>query len=153
MKTRTGNFPIGFRFGGAQWQNNVSNLIEWAKTHEFEAIDFGIDGDQTARVAVAAGLRVGSVDLLDWKNMIIADKGVRTEAISRNINYIESCASVGALNHFVVMLPQDPSLPRIKNFGYMVESFNQLASVLEVNQARLVIEGWPGPGALCCTPE
>lgn len=51
------------------------------------------------------------------------------------------------------MLPQDPSLARSENFGYMVESFSQLSSILEANDARLVIEGWPGPGALCCTPE
>ncbi len=25
--------------------------------------------------------------------------------------------------------------------------------VLEEASARIVIEGWPGPGALCCTPE
>lgn len=35
----------------------------------------------------------------------------------------------------------------------MVESFGELVPVLEANDARLVIEGWPGPGALCCTPE
>jgi sugar phosphate isomerase/epimerase len=51
------------------------------------------------------------------------------------------------------MLPEKPDLPRAENFGYMVESFRQLAPVLEENNARLVIEGWPGPGALCCTPE
>ena len=30
---------------------------------------------------------------------------------------------------------------------------NDYIPVLEANDARLVIEGWPGPGALCCTPE
>jgi sugar phosphate isomerase/epimerase len=35
----------------------------------------------------------------------------------------------------------------------MVESYRQIASVLETHQAKIVIEGWPGPGALCCTPE
>jgi sugar phosphate isomerase/epimerase len=35
----------------------------------------------------------------------------------------------------------------------MVESFNALVPVLEGTGSDLVIEGWPGPGALCCTPE
>lgn len=56
-------------------------------------------------------------------------------------------------------LPEDLGLPRAENFGYMVDSFSDLAPVMEQHQARLVIEGWPshfpwsGPGALCCTPE
>jgi sugar phosphate isomerase/epimerase len=57
------------------------------------------------------------------------------------------------VNHFLVMLPDDPMLPRADSFGYMVESFSALAPVLEQNNARIAIEGWPGPGALCCTPE
>jgi sugar phosphate isomerase/epimerase len=51
------------------------------------------------------------------------------------------------------MLPEKPDLPRAENFGFMVESYGELAPVLEEAGAHLVIEGWPGPGALCCTPE
>ena len=152
MRTRTGNYTIGIRFGGAQRQNNVSSLIEWSNNIGLEVIDFGPDDDQSARKVLATGLCVGLVDLLDWKNMISADKGVRTEAVIRNINYIWRYARIGTLDQFLVMLPDDPSLPK-NMFGYVVETSNQLASVLEVNQARLVIEGWPGTGALCCIPE
>jgi sugar phosphate isomerase/epimerase len=35
----------------------------------------------------------------------------------------------------------------------MVESFGELVPALEKADARLAVEGWPGPGALCCTPE
>ena len=153
MQTRTGNFPLGLRRGGAKWQQDLRTLIEWAKTNNLEVIDLGKDGATAAKTVLDAGLRVGSVDLLHWKEMIVADQGSRAEAIARNSDYIRACAVYGPMNHFLVMLPQDPSLDRAQNFGYMVESFNQLASVLEANNARLVIEGWPGPGALCCTPE
>jgi sugar phosphate isomerase/epimerase len=51
------------------------------------------------------------------------------------------------------MLPEKPDLPRQENFAYMVESFTALVPVLEALVSRVVIEGWPGPGALCCTPE
>jgi sugar phosphate isomerase/epimerase len=35
----------------------------------------------------------------------------------------------------------------------MVDSYGRLAPTLEECGGRIVIEGWPGPGALCCTPE
>jgi sugar phosphate isomerase/epimerase len=51
------------------------------------------------------------------------------------------------------MLPEKQELPRAKNFDFLVAGFSELAPVLEKADARIVIEGWPGPGALCCTPE
>jgi sugar phosphate isomerase/epimerase len=153
VKTRTGNYPIGFRRGGAGWQDDLGALLSWAKENGLEAIDLRADGDQTAKQVIDAGLRIGSVDLPDNKGMISADKGRRRAAIDRNTAYVRACAAYGPINHFLVMLPDDPALPRAENFGYMVESFGELAPVLEESQAKLVIEGWPGPGALCCTPE
>lgn len=153
MKTRTGGFPIGFRRGGGEWQQNLDALLGWARENELEVIDLRADGDVTGRTVVDAGLRIGSVDMPDNKGMISADRGRRAEALARNAEYIRACAALGPVNHFLVMLPEDPSLPRAENFGYMVESFGELAPTLEEANAKLVIEGWPGPGALCCTPE
>lgn len=153
MKTRTGKFPLGFRRGRADWQQDLAELLGWAQANGLEAIDLGKEGPAAIKTALDAGLRVGSVDLAEWPGMIAADKGQRAEAIAQNSDYIRACAAHGPANHFLVMLPEDPSRPRSENFGFMVESFSELAPVLEENQARLVIEGWPGPGALCCTPE
>ncbi|MGC9522856.1 MAG: sugar phosphate isomerase/epimerase family protein [Anaerolineae bacterium] len=153
MKTRTGGFSIGFRRGGSAWQQDLAALIAWAKENDLEVIDLGRDGDETAGAVVDAGLAVGSVDLPDWKGMISPDKGTRDTALARNAEYVQACAAYGPMNHFLVMLPEDPNRPRRENFDTMVESFSQLGPVLEENDARLVIEGWPGPGALCCTPE
>ncbi|MCC6170113.1 MAG: sugar phosphate isomerase/epimerase [Caldilineaceae bacterium] len=153
MKTRTGNFPIGFRRGGGDWQQDLAALLAWAKQQGLEVIDLRPDGDATGQAVLDAGLRIGSVDLPDNKGMIARDRGRRAEAIARNAEYVRACAAFGPVNHFLVMLPEDPALPRAENFGYMVESFSELAPVLEQHSAKLVIEGWPGPGALCCTPE
>jgi len=153
VKTRTGGFPIGFRRGGGDWQKDLAQLMEWAKAHDLGVIDLGRDGDRSVRQAVTAGLRVGSVDLLEWQGMISPDKGKRADAIARNAAYIQASTETGPANFFLVMLPAEPSLPRVENFGYMVESFGELAPVLERHGGRLAIEGWPGPGALCCTPE
>jgi sugar phosphate isomerase/epimerase len=153
MKTRTGQFPIGFRRGGTDWQKDMASLIAWAQSNELECIDLGKDAPQSGKTAIDAGLRIGSVDLLDTKGMISPDAATREKAIAANAEFIRTCAALGPVNYFLVMLPERPELPRNENFGYMVESFRQLAPVLEENNARLVIEGWPGPGALCCTPE
>lgn len=153
MKTRTGQFSIGFRRGGTEWQKDIGSLIGWAKANDLSCIDLGRDADQVGQAVLDAGLRIGSVDLPNNKGMISPDSNTREQALAANADFIRKCAHLGQVNYFLVMLPEKPELPRAENFGYMVESFRQLAPVLEENNARLVIEGWPGPGALCCTPE
>lgn len=152
MKTRTGNFPIGFRRGGTDWQKDLDSLISWTQANELEVIDLGNDAIAAAPAVRAAGLRVGSIDLFNRK-MISADKAKRAEGVAEGTEFIKATAGSEPTNYFLVMLPENPALPRAENFGYMVESFGELAGVLEANNGRLVIEGWPGPGALCCTPE
>jgi len=153
MRTRTGSFPIGWRRGSGEWQQELDRLLEWAKSHELEVIDLLRDGDQHGRTVLDAGLQIGAVDLPEWQGMISADRGKRAEAIARNAAYIRACAAFGPVNHFVVMLPERPDLARADNYHFMVESFSELVPVFEAANARLVIEGYPGPGALCCTPE
>jgi sugar phosphate isomerase/epimerase len=153
MKTRTGGFGIGFRRGGGAWQRDLGNLIAWARENEFEAIDLGRDADQWAQSVIESGLRLGSVDLVEVKGMISPDKGKRADAIARNAAYVRACAASGPMNHFLAMSPERPESPRAENFSYMVESFGELVPALEENGARVVVEGYPGPGALCCTPE
>ena len=153
MKTRTGAFPIGIRCGGSDWQQDLAALIAWVQEMDLEVIDLGKDGDNTAQAVAQAGLRIGSVDLSEWEAMISPDAGRREAAVARNADYVRACAEHGARNFFVIMLPEEPDRPKAENFGFMVESFTALAPTLEEAGGRLVIEGWPGPGALCCTPE
>ena len=153
MKTLTGGFPIGFRRGNGDWQSDLATLLKWAVSNELEVIDLRSDADVTGKQALDAGLRIGSVDLRLNRAMISPDKAKRADAIAQNTEYVRACAKLGSVNHFLVMLPEDPALPRAENFAYMVDSFGQLAPVLEQNGASIAIEGWPGPGALCCTPE
>lgn len=152
-RTRTGGFPIGFRRMWFEGHKNLKALLTWAREARFGAIDLGRDADQLAPLVIKAGLSIGSVDLAVWQEMISPSKAVRKKAVAKNSAYIKACAAFGPMNHFLVMIPQKAELPRAKNFGYMVESFNELAPVLEAHKAKIVIEGWPGMGALVCTPE
>jgi sugar phosphate isomerase/epimerase len=153
MKTRTGGYPIGFRRGRSDWQSDIGDFANWAVANHLEVIDLRDDAADTAQPAVDAGLRIGSIDLPASRQMISADAGTRARAIATNVEHIARCAKFGQVNHFLVMMPEDPSLQRAENFNYMVESFTQLVPALEQHDSRIVIEGWPGPGALCCTPE
>ena len=153
MRTRTGNFPIGFRRGNSSWQRDLSSLLEWAVQNDLEVIDLTTDPAGAVKSVAEAGLRIGSIDLADSKGMIAADAGRRAEALARNSDGIRACTAAGPQNFFAVMLPENPALPRAENYGYMVESYGALAAVLEESGSHYVIEGWPGPGALCCTPE
>jgi sugar phosphate isomerase/epimerase len=99
---------------------------------------------------IDSGLKIGSVDLLEWQTLLSADAAERADAVAKNAAFVAEC---GAQNYFAVMLPKDKELSRKENFGYMAESLNALSPALEKAGGRLVIEGWPGPGALCCTPE
>lgn len=128
-------------------------MIAWAQENGLGVVDLGNDADQIGGKVVEAGLKIGSADLPAWQGLITADAGKRADALEKQAAYLEACAALGVNNYFLVMLPEDPSKPRNENFDLMVEGLNGLVPHLEKHGGRLVIEGWPGPGALCCTPE
>ncbi|MBZ0303509.1 MAG: sugar phosphate isomerase/epimerase [Anaerolineae bacterium] len=153
MNTRTGNFPIGWRRRNFDWEKNMDPMIAWAKANDLGLIDVGRDGETSAKAVIDAGLKVGSADLAVWEAMISADKGKRKEAVAQNAEYIKNVAALGVSNFFMCMLPENRDGGRAENFGYMVESYGELAPAFEAAGAHLVIEGWPGPASLVCTPE
>jgi len=156
FQTRTGNWPIGFRRGWSAWQKDLAGCLAWAKAQGFSVFDLGRDGDTLAAQVVEAGISIGSVDLLLWNEMMSPDAGKREDAVVRNVAYVQACAKVGGggvRNFFLAMLPEKPELLRAENFAVLVSSLKLLVPELEKAGARLVIEGWPGPGCLCCTPE
>jgi sugar phosphate isomerase/epimerase len=147
--TRTGNYLVGFRRGGWKWQAEIETAIEWAIANGFGALDLARE-PSLIKPVIDSGLKIGSVDLLEWQTLLSADAAERADAVAKNAAFVAEC---GAQNYFAVMLPKDKELSRKENFGYMAESLNALSPALEKAGGRLVIEGWPGPGALCCTPE
>jgi sugar phosphate isomerase/epimerase len=149
MTTRTGQFRIGFRHGGS-WQKDIASAISFARANGFSAIDVGTPDDAAA--VVSAGLAVGTVDAPDWNGLVSADAGRRADAVAKVAAAARTCRGK-TRNLFIVMLPEDPKLPRKDNFGFMMDSCGRLVDVLRETGVRLSVEGWPGAGALCCTPE
>jgi sugar phosphate isomerase/epimerase len=151
LTTRSG-FTIGLRRGWSDWQRDLGALLTWAKANKLSMLDVGADLE-AAKATQAAGLKIGTVDLPAWKQLISANAATRKEAVAKAAAFIEGAAGSGVRHFFTVMLPEDTGLKRSANFSHMVESFSQLAPVFEKHNAAAVIEGYPGAGALCCTPE
>lgn len=151
--TRTGAFPIGFRRGWSEWQKDINSLIAWSVQHGLGVLDLGADAVADGALVSAAGLTIGSADLKKWTAFTCRDTDGVLQAVEENDAYIGEMVALGCTNFFAVLLPEDAELPRHRNYGYAVQGLRALAPVLEKHGARLVLEGWPGNGALACTPE
>ena len=153
MKTRTGGFEIGFRRGWSVWQKDIPSWTKWAKENNFNVLDIGNDADLIASEVTSTGIKIGSADLKGWQGIASADSGKRKDALNQNREYIEACSKLGIKNYFAVMIPEDAAKDRADNFKLMVAGLEELATTLDAHDSYLVIEGWPGAGALACTPE
>ena len=157
-QTRTGRFPIGFRRGGGNWQQNVDSLIQWTVENHFAGLDVGALPAEQLRRIKDAGLRIGSVDLPQpWSDLMSADDAKRREDADAKAQYIRSAVAAGAENFFVVMLPEDPSIARRRNLDRAVDGYGRMCEAVKGSGAKIVLEGFPGGGpdyaALACTPE
>src|SRR4051794_23340377 len=108
MSTRTGTFPVGFRRAGVEWQKDLSGLAKWSKHTGFDVIDFTHRATSADfSVLKNAGLAVGSVDLLDFGQIMANDAGKRKEVLEANLKYVKEAAGSGAKAFFTCMIPGD----------------------------------------------
>src|SRR5262249_48854225 len=132
-------------------------LCAWARQQGFEAIDLGQATREDIRTLKSFNLRLGSVDLLDFGNLMHSDEGKRKELIARNVSYVKESAALGATLFFTCIIPSNKEAPRAKNYELAVESFAPIAQACAQSGATMVIEGWPGSAPhlanMCCTPD
>lgn len=156
MRTRTGNYRIGFRIGWTDWQKDVPALATWGREAGFELIDLGPVGADAVRQVKDAGLDVVSVDLHDWSGLLSHDEGKRKAAVARNVAFMKEMAPVGIQVFFVVLIAEDGGKPMKDNFDLAVRSMGDLAPPAESLGCMIAIEGWPGGPPYpnpCCNPE
>jgi len=153
LTTRTGAFPVGYRRVGFEWLNTIESMISYAEEAGFGGIDLPADAVERVSDVHEAGLQVGTVDLNDWQDLITADEKKRVAAIDANERLMRQAMDAGANVFFLVALPADPSKPRRENLALAIEGLGGLADRVKDTPAKIVLEGWPGPGALGCTPE
>lgn len=158
MHTKTGNLPIGLRRGWSKWQHaGTATLAQWARDNGFAALDLMNISSDDIRTLRDAGLSLGSVDLLDFGQIMSSDASKRKEVLERNLAAIALLAPHGAKLWFTCVIPGDPTKPRNENYKLAVECFSPIAHACAKHGASLAIEGWPGMppyyANLCCTPE
>jgi sugar phosphate isomerase/epimerase len=157
MPTRTANLPVGFRRMPFGWHKDLPALLAWTTQSGFDAIDLEEATPDDVAAVRAAGLRLGTVDLLSMGKLLAADAAQRRDLIDRNVAYVRELAAAGVRTFFTVLIPGDPTRKRSENYATAVEAFAPLARAAADANVRIAIEGWPGPApyfpALCCTPE
>jgi sugar phosphate isomerase/epimerase len=157
MNTRTGNFPIGFRRAGSQWQKDTTALAAWAAGAGFALIDLPRPTEADADALASAGLSLVCVDLIEWAGALAADGGKRQETVAANTEYINTWAARGVKAFFLVAMPPDAEADAKQVMGYAVESFGRLGEAAVAAGGMIVFEGYPGGRphypALMCTPE
>src|SRR5689334_4038150 len=94
MPTRTANLPIGLRRLGSDWNSDLPTLLAWAKESGFETLDLTAATPADVAAARAAGLRLGSVDLLEMGKLLVNDAAERKDRIERNIAHVKELAAV-----------------------------------------------------------
>jgi sugar phosphate isomerase/epimerase len=156
MQTRTGSFSIGFRRGWSQWQKDLPGLAAWAKANQFASLDLGVATAADVSTVTKAGLRVGSVDLIQMGEITHPDTGKRKEIIEANVAYVKESADRGSKIFFTVV-GADPTKKRSENYRIAVESFAPIAEAAAAVGASIAVEGYPGGpphlALLCTTPE
>lgn len=155
--TRTGSLPIGFRRGNSDWQKELSDVIRFAVDDGFAGIDTTALPVAELRQVLDADLCLGSVDLPQpWGDLAAADAAKRKDAAARCAAYVGEAAGLGVRNFFVCVLPEDPAQPRRANMDRAIDGYGQLCAQIADTEARIVVEGWPGPAphypTLACTP-
>ena len=153
MTTRTGNFPVGFYVKQLHWAQDLLSVARWATDNGFEFIDLDETADKTAKLIIDAGFKVGSADLIGGKELSAASQNVRNDNLKIVTRYIQTVTKAGVSIFNLCAIPLDPSLPRLENLSYFMDSLRSLTPIFEDTGSCLAIEGWPGPGALATTPE
>ena len=153
--TATGAFPLGIYANPLVWKTDPLAAAKWAAANEFAFVDFATEDTAVLDVVRGEGVEVGAVDLpRDARPDIMStDETKRAAAVATLDGFISRFATAGVRTFYTPSIPVDPTLPRGANLDRFIESLRKLAPTLESANAVLVIEGWPGPGAVCTTPE
>ena len=132
MGTRTGNYRTGFRRGGGEWQKDLKALASWAKETGYDSIDLPRCSPENIATLSAAGLVIGSVDIIDAA-LMSPDESKRKDAVAKIAESIKTLGEAGAKAFFTVAIPEDRDAKRLDNHKLAVESFG-----LEVEYHGLV---------------
>jgi hypothetical protein len=105
MPTHTASFPIAFRRLGSEWNKDLPALLTWATRAGYEAFDLNQATVADVETVRGAGLRLGSVDLIEMGKLLMTDAGQRKDLVARNVAYVKELAGAGVKVFFTVLIP------------------------------------------------
>jgi len=157
MRTRLGQFPIGFRRGWGSWQQqSVSGLAVWAAEVGFEFLDLmNVNAEEILGVE-RCGVRIGTIDLLQYGRLLSSEEEVQQTTVAANLDMISKQASAGVRKFFACLMG-DSSRSRIDNFRMATSVMLPICQAASRVNATVAIEGFPGTApnylGIGCTPE
>src|SRR5690606_23344349 len=107
--TTPAGLPIGFRRARTQWQQDLHGLLAFARQAGFGFLDFGPIDASTAADILEQGIGMGTVDLLDWSQLLSPDSGERAAAVLANASHMRSHVAMGVNRFLTVLAPSDPA--------------------------------------------
>lgn len=144
------------RIPGTARQLTFPELCAWCRENGFDGIDVGPVTPEIKQAMDAAGLEIGTTDLMTFGGLFGTDEEAE-KAVAASKEVMDAAAAHGATKLFCVLLPPDPSKGRAANFARLKETFGPVVRHAEQKGLRFAIEGWPGGGphygALAVTPE
>ncbi len=142
-------------FGTAR-QRPFPEFCHWCREHGFDGVDVGDVTDDVKQAIDAAGLEIGTADLMTFGGLFGSDADAE-KAVSASREVIDRAVAHGVRRLFTVFVPPDSTKGRAANFARLKETFGPVVKHAEAQGVRIAVEGWPGGGphygALAVTPE
>lgn len=141
---------------GTSRELTFPDFCKWCKENGFDGVDVGPVTDEIKQTVDAAGLEIGTSDLMTFGGLFGTDEEAAT-AVTKSNEVIDAAAAHGVTRLFTVFYPPDPSKGRAVNFARLKETLGPVVKHAEEKGVRIAVEGWPGGGphygALAVTPE
>jgi len=148
---------IGLRIPGEGRKMPFEQFCKAVAAEGFQAVDVGVVTDDVKRTADAAGLAIGSSDLMGGRELMSADPAKQAAGAKAAREAIDAAAAHGCKIMFGVVMPEDPTKGRAAAFELWKKTFPPILQYAESKGVKMAVEGWPGPAPyypnLGCTPE
>lgn len=150
------NRNIGMRIPGEISKEGIEEVAIWASRIGLDILDVPRLTSKEKEACDRVGIDIGSVDIGN-PGLLSVDSNKRKTAVQEMKKQMSDISRLGGRVLFMVILPEDHTLPRQQTFEIWKETFPDIVSHAEKNDLYIAIEGWPGPApyypTLGCTPE
>ena len=146
---------IGTRMPPFAGAIGFDNYAAWLAENGFGAVDTPQLTRAIARTCDRLGLEMGSSD--GGGSVLSRDAAVRRKGLSDIKKSLSAIARHGGHTLFMVLGPDDPSIPKAETFEIFKKVYPKVVAHAEKVGVNIAIEPWPGGrpyyGNLGCSPE